>query len=297
MTSKPKLRWCFHGSAVVRSYDDAIAWLARVFGASVLEYSDLTDEPLIGRRGGCNWIGDAALELVEPTRPDSAGAQFLERFGTGMYGIALDVDDLKNAEAWFNEKAVRFVGSAEDSLPILFTTPKEMDGLHIEWVAGTERDWDPHFGAPVPELSQAPLLEVERVAFFGTLARDPGALVAKLRELCDLEPIEVRPTGGASVAEAAVSLRDAVLLVYRLPADDSEMRSLWGPLLRKPRLHVMVLRVPDVQVAVARLKEAEGTRVLREDKEQGQVFLHPDDTHGMLIGLTDRDITGDPRQT
>jgi hypothetical protein len=74
MASKPRLRWCFHGSAIVRSYDDAIAWLERVFGASVLEYSDLTDEPLIGRRGGCNWIGDMALELIEPTRPDSGGA-------------------------------------------------------------------------------------------------------------------------------------------------------------------------------------------------------------------------------
>ena len=31
----------------------------------------------------------AGLELIEPTLPDGAPAKFLERIGTGMYGIAL----------------------------------------------------------------------------------------------------------------------------------------------------------------------------------------------------------------
>lgn len=295
MASKPRLRWCFHGSAVVRSYDDAIAWLERVFGASVLEYSDLTDEPLIGRRGGCNWIGDMALELIEPTRPDSGGARFLERFGPGMFGVAFEVDDLEKAAGMLRSSGVRFVGDPGDALPILFTAPKEFDGLHLEWVASDKRDWDPHFGAPVPPIASPPLIPVERVAYFGALAKDPSALVTKLQAVCEIDPLDIESAEDASGPVAAVSLHDAVLLLYRLPEDDAEMEALWGPMLRKARTHLMMLRVADRRRAVGLLAEREGIRALREDPARGETFLHPEDTHGILIGLTDRDLPGDPR--
>ena len=38
-----------------------------------------------------------------------------------------------------------------------------------------------------------------------------------------------------------------MLALYRLPDDDSELERLWGPGLFRPRLHLMALRVRDLE--------------------------------------------------
>jgi methylmalonyl-CoA/ethylmalonyl-CoA epimerase len=40
-------------------------------------------------------VGDANLELLEPTSPDSAVAKFIEKRGEGIHHICLRVDDLE----------------------------------------------------------------------------------------------------------------------------------------------------------------------------------------------------------
>ncbi len=74
----PQIRWLFHGSIVVRDYFAALDWLQRYCGCRVLEYSESTD-PIVARNGGVTWIGDAGLELIEPTLPEGAAARFLKR--------------------------------------------------------------------------------------------------------------------------------------------------------------------------------------------------------------------------
>ena len=40
MPTPPRVRWTFHGTAAVRSYDGALAWLSRICGCRALEYTD-----------------------------------------------------------------------------------------------------------------------------------------------------------------------------------------------------------------------------------------------------------------
>jgi hypothetical protein len=72
------------------------------------------------------------------------------------------------------------------------------------------------------------------------------------------------------------------------------MERLWGPLPLRPRVHLMALRVPDLGEA-QRVLAREGVRVLRGDAGEGLLATHPDDTHGIALAWTDRDLAQDPR--
>ena len=65
MTRPPRVRWTFHGTAVVRSYSDALAWLGRFCGCRPLEYSDNRD-PLVARKGGVTLV----MRLIEGEFPN-----------------------------------------------------------------------------------------------------------------------------------------------------------------------------------------------------------------------------------
>jgi len=77
-----KVRWLFHGTAMVNDYDATLDWLATYCGCRVLEYSEQLN-PGIARRGGMTWMGDNSLELGQPIIPGAASARFVERFGPG----------------------------------------------------------------------------------------------------------------------------------------------------------------------------------------------------------------------
>ncbi len=51
------------------------------------------------RRSACGRhfvpVGEAALELLEPTSPDSAIAKFIEKRGPGVHHVTLRVDDIE----------------------------------------------------------------------------------------------------------------------------------------------------------------------------------------------------------
>jgi methylmalonyl-CoA/ethylmalonyl-CoA epimerase len=51
-------------------------------------------------------VGDVALELIEPTSPDSEVAKFLDKRGEGFYLISYRVDDVDAALAELKDKGV-----------------------------------------------------------------------------------------------------------------------------------------------------------------------------------------------
>jgi methylmalonyl-CoA/ethylmalonyl-CoA epimerase len=55
------------------------------------------------------YLGDVALELIEPTSPDSEVAKFLDKRGEGFYLISYRVDDVDAALAELKDKGVRII--------------------------------------------------------------------------------------------------------------------------------------------------------------------------------------------
>ena len=53
----PRVRWTFHGTAVVRRYADALAWLERFCGCRALEFRKLAERRGILVTGGSDFHG------------------------------------------------------------------------------------------------------------------------------------------------------------------------------------------------------------------------------------------------
>ena len=81
-------------------------------------------------------VGEASLELLEPTAPDSPIAKFIEKRGPGVHHITLRVDDLSEALARLKARGVRLIdesprAGAEGAL-IAFVHPASTHGVLVE---------------------------------------------------------------------------------------------------------------------------------------------------------------------
>ena len=80
--------------------------------------------------------GDAALELLEATAPDSPIAKYLEKRGPGLHHITLRVDDIRAALEQLKARGVRLIDEsprpgAHDSL-VAFIHPSSTHGVLVE---------------------------------------------------------------------------------------------------------------------------------------------------------------------
>jgi methylmalonyl-CoA epimerase len=81
-------------------------------------------------------VGDATLELLEPTGPDSTIAKFIEKRGEGIHHICLRVDDLESHLASLQAKGYRLIN--EHPVPgahgcrVAFLHPSAGNGVLLE---------------------------------------------------------------------------------------------------------------------------------------------------------------------
>jgi methylmalonyl-CoA/ethylmalonyl-CoA epimerase len=140
MSEPPRVLWTFHGTAVVRNYREALDWLGRMLGCRALEYTD-NDDPLVARSGGVTWLADNGLELMQPRNPEGAPARFLQRFGPGVYALALQVKDLEAAAQHLTGRGAGIVG--DPSMGFFFTQPRDTASVYLEWAANPWTEFDP----------------------------------------------------------------------------------------------------------------------------------------------------------
>lgn len=81
-------------------------------------------------------VGDSAVELIEPTDPDSPIQRFLEDRGEGIHHITFEVDDLEAQLVELKEKNIKLIDEeprigAEGSL-VAFIHPDSTGGVLIE---------------------------------------------------------------------------------------------------------------------------------------------------------------------
>jgi hypothetical protein len=254
----PGIRWTFHSTALVADYRAAVERLGWLIGLTPLECSNAG--PPVSRLGGCCAFGDSVL-------------------------------DLGSTVAWLAERGVQTTVPAERGFT--FARPSTTCGLQIEWADMTDLEWEPRFGAAIPQ-GPKPLIEAPRVAWWGALVAEPETSIPRLASLFGVEPVFLRLDAPDEAPLAALALPDGLFHLYRLPADLRTERALWGSAMGRPRTHAAGLRVRDL-AATAEAFAREGVGVMRGTPAAGEIVTDPRDTAGLTFAWTDRDLEGDPR--
>lgn len=124
-----------HVSLVVPDLDAAAMRLKEIYG---LETGETRVNEQQGVRMAYVDLGNAKIELMEPSRPDSPVSKFLERNpGGGIHHICLEVDRLADTAEAANSKGIRLLGDGKPQLNvhgdrIAFVHPRDFLGALVE---------------------------------------------------------------------------------------------------------------------------------------------------------------------
>ena len=122
-----------HIGVAVRGLSDAIAFYRDALG---LEVSEPTEIPSERVRAVFVPVGQASIELLEATAPESAIARSIERRGEGLHHVTLAVDDLSAALAQLKARGVRLVDETPrpgaHGTRVAFVHPSSTGGVLLE---------------------------------------------------------------------------------------------------------------------------------------------------------------------
>lgn len=124
-----------HVSIVVPSLDAAAQRLMEVYGLTLGEVSFNEQQ---GVRLAYVELGNAKIELMEPLRPDSPVAKFLERNpGGGIHHFCLGVDSVDVTAGEIAQKGARVLGDGKPQRNvhgerIAFVHPRDFLGALVE---------------------------------------------------------------------------------------------------------------------------------------------------------------------
>lgn len=137
-----------HVGVAVTDAERAVALLDRL-----LEARPYKTEPVPSERVNTIFFdaGDAKLELVEATHPDSPIARHIERRGDGLHHLAFAVDDLEATLARLKAQGFRLLNDAPkrgaDGKLIAFVHPKDAGGVLVEFCQAAPLPLQPAFAA------------------------------------------------------------------------------------------------------------------------------------------------------
>jgi methylmalonyl-CoA epimerase len=119
-----------HVVIAVPDLDAAVATYQHNFGLAQVGGGDV---PALGIRNAFLQIGEAQIELVTPLTGEGPVASFLEKHGSGMYLLSLEVDDLDAAVTELHSQGMRVnmaTGSAGQRLA--FVSPQATHGVLLQ---------------------------------------------------------------------------------------------------------------------------------------------------------------------
>jgi len=121
-----------HIAIAVKNLDAAVGTFTKNFGFPVSRKGPV---PQLHIDRAFLEIGDASLELFQPTSEENPGAKFLSERGEGMYLLSLEVDDMDAAAATFSDKGVKVaVQTLPDGLKLGFISPKKTHGVLLQLI-------------------------------------------------------------------------------------------------------------------------------------------------------------------
>ena len=122
-----------HIGIAVESIEQWIGFYRDVLG---LDYGGSEEVPEQKVRVAFLTIGESNIELLEPTSDDSPIAKFLEKRGSGIHHVAIQVDDIEAALARHQEAGARLIDSTPrvgaHNMKIAFIHPKASGGVLLE---------------------------------------------------------------------------------------------------------------------------------------------------------------------
>jgi methylmalonyl-CoA/ethylmalonyl-CoA epimerase len=120
-----------HIGIAVKSID-----AAKIYEALGLTIDHVETVETQGVRTAFLSVGDASLELLEPTGPESTIARFIEKRGEGIHHICLRVDDIEAHLARLKEAGFRLLNEAPvpgaHGCRVAFLHPAAGNGVLIE---------------------------------------------------------------------------------------------------------------------------------------------------------------------
>jgi len=128
-----KIKKIDHVALVVGDIDEALAFWRDALG---LELEHIQEVPREKSAIAFLPVGDAEVELVQPTSDDSGIANYLEKRGPGMHHICLEVDDIEAMLAQLKGKDVRLIHEepvvGDGGKKYAFIHPKAAFGVLVE---------------------------------------------------------------------------------------------------------------------------------------------------------------------
>ena len=122
-----------HIGIAVGDLSQALAFYRDALG---LEVEPPEDVPSQRVRAHFVPVGDAALELLEPTSADSPIAKFIAKRGPGVHHVTLRVDDIRDTLGRLKARGVRLIDEAPregaEGALIAFVHPASTHGVLVE---------------------------------------------------------------------------------------------------------------------------------------------------------------------
>lgn len=123
-----------HLGIAVRSLDASIPLYRDFFG---FEFDGLDEVEEQGARVAFFKVGEALVELLEPTRDDSPIAKFIAKRGEGIHHVAFATSNIEEARAKAEAAGLRLLSDAPldgaHGKLISFVHPKDTAGVLVEF--------------------------------------------------------------------------------------------------------------------------------------------------------------------
>jgi methylmalonyl-CoA/ethylmalonyl-CoA epimerase len=124
-----------HIGIATPNIEDALAFWRDALGLEVVHTEEVAEQ---GVRVAMLPVGEPRVELLEPTRPDSPVAKFIEKRGAGIHHVAVRVADIRAALARLRAQGARLIDEeprvGADNCLVAFVHPSASGGVLLELV-------------------------------------------------------------------------------------------------------------------------------------------------------------------
>ena len=129
-----------HIGIATRDLEGALSFWRDKLGLSLESTEEVSDQ---GVRVAMLALGEASVELLEPSIEGSPVAKFLEKRGPGIHHIAVRVDDIRSMLSHLKEQGLRLIDESPrigaGGCLVAFVHPSSTDGVLLELVQHTKQ--------------------------------------------------------------------------------------------------------------------------------------------------------------
>ena len=122
-----------HVGIAVKNAEHSSKLFSKLFGISAEHTEHVGDQSV---KATFFRIGEAGVELLEPTSPDSTIAKFIEKRGEGVHHLSFEVDDIESEIARLKHEGFQMIDViprvGADGYRIAFIHPKSTNGVLVE---------------------------------------------------------------------------------------------------------------------------------------------------------------------